>query len=170
MHENKEKRTFFTKKLIQWGSIEKRPMPWKKEKDPYRIWLSEIILQQTRVAQGTDYYLRFIATFPTVFHLAEAKEDEVLKLWEGLGYYSRARNLHHAAKDVVSRFNGIFPNDLNEIKSLKGIGDYTAAAIASFAYNAPYAVLDGNVFRVLPVFLELKSLSTAPKEKSCLQS
>ncbi len=128
-------------------------MPWKGEKNPYFIWLSEIILQQTRVEQGLPYYLRFVQTYPTITDLANAPSDEVMKLWEGLGYYSRARNLHQAAKYVAQALNGVFPSTYESILELKGVGHYTAAAIASFAYNLPYAVLDGNVYRVLARYL-----------------
>ena len=124
-------------------------LPWRETRDPYLIWVSEIILQQTRVAQGLDYYLRFTERFPTVAHLAAAEEDEVLKYWQGLGYYSRARNLHAAAKMVMDRFGGQFPHTYEEVLSLKGVGAYTAAAIVSFAWNEPYPVVDGNVYRVL---------------------
>lgn len=123
-------------------------MPWANEKKPYKIWVSEIILQQTRVAQGRDYYLRFLAKFPNVNALAEATEDEVLGAWAGLGYYSRARNMHAAAKHIVKSHDGVFPSSYHDILALKGVGNYTAAAIGSFAFNLPYAVLDGNVFRV----------------------
>ncbi len=139
----------FGEKLINWYIINKRDLPWRNTSDPYKIWLSEVILQQTRVDQGVSYYLKFVAAYPTVQDLASADEEEILKLWQGLGYYSRARNLHKAAKEVVHLFDGIFPRTYNEIKSLKGVGDYTAAAIASFAYNLPHAVVDGNVYRVL---------------------
>lgn len=142
-------RIFFRKKLIVWHKTIDRPMPWKETKDPYKIWLSEVILQQTRVDQGWDYYLKFIDRFPTIQDLAKASEDEVLKLWQGLGYYSRARNLHYSAKYVVSDFNGVFPDKYEDILSLKGVGKYTAAAISSFAYELPFAVVDGNVIRVL---------------------
>lgn len=135
--------------LLDWFSNNKRSLPWRDTKDAYKIWLSEIILQQTRVAQGLPYYLRFTEKFPTVFTLAEASEQEVLKLWQGLGYYSRARNLHHAAKTVATIYNGIFPEQFEEIIKLKGIGNYTASAILSIVYNKPHAVLDGNVYRVL---------------------
>jgi len=138
-----------SKKLINWYKQNARDLPWRNSSDPYKIWLSEIILQQTRVAQGLPYYLKFVEAFPTVFDLAKAPEQKVLKLWQGLGYYSRARNLHHAAKDVVKNYKGVFPNDFNELKKLKGVGDYTAAAIASFCFNKPHAVVDGNVYRVL---------------------
>ena len=124
-------------------------MPWKGEKNPYLIWLSEIILQQTRVAQGLPYFEKFKSSYPTISDLANAPEDEVLKNWEGLGYYSRARNLHFTAKDIRDNYNGVFPTDYEDILKLKGVGTYTAAAIASFAYDLPYAVMDGNVFRVL---------------------
>jgi A/G-specific adenine glycosylase len=140
----------FAHHLLQWNETSnRRDMPWKGEKDPYRIWLSEIILQQTRVEQGLKYYERFVQALPTMNALAAAPEEQVFKLWEGLGYYSRCRNLMATAKTIVEKWNGHFPTRYEDILSLKGIGPYTAAAIASFAYNAPYAVLDGNVFRVL---------------------
>lgn len=140
----------FTQALLHWNTTEnQRSMPWKGIKDPYKIWLSEIILQQTRVEQGLKYYERFIGAYPTVFDLAAAPEQEVFKLWEGLGYYSRCRNLIASARMIVTDYKGVFPAEYEKILSLKGIGPYTAAAIASFAYNLPYAVLDGNVFRVL---------------------
>ena len=139
----------FSAQIINWYKQYKRDLPWRGVKDPYKIWLSEIILQQTRVEQGTPYYNNFIKQYPTIKNLAEAQEDEVLKLWQGLGYYSRARNLHFAAKQVMQEFKGIFPSTHKDILSLKGVGKYTAAAIASFAYDLPYAVLDGNVYRVL---------------------
>lgn len=132
-------------------------MPWKGEKDPYLIWLSEIILQQTRVEQGRSYFEKFKSKYPTVKHLAKAKEDEVMKMWEGLGYYSRARNLHFTAKFITDELDGVFPTVFESIKKLKGVGDYTASAIASFAYNLPHAVLDGNVFRVFSRFLGIKT-------------
>lgn len=135
--------------LKEWYSENKRELPWRDTKNPYLIWVSEVILQQTRVAQGYEYYLRFIDRFPNSASLAQAEEDEVLRLWQGLGYYSRARNLHAAAKMIEAEYAGTFPNQYKDILSLKGIGEYTAAAIASFAFNLPYAVLDGNVFRVL---------------------
>lgn len=135
--------------LIKWYEQNKRDLPWRNTDNPYIIWISEVILQQTRVDQGYSYFVRFTDRFPTVSDLAAAEEDEVLKLWQGLGYYSRARNLHHAAKDIVSRFGGSFPTIHKDVLSLKGIGEYTAAAIVSFAYKQPYAVVDGNVFRVI---------------------
>lgn len=135
----------FSSILLAWYDQHKRDLPWRNTRDPYLIWLSEIILQQTRVAQGLDYYLRFAERFPSPRALADAAEDDVLKLWQGLGYYSRARNLHEAAKSM----NGVFPSTYEGVRALKGVGDYTAAAICSIAYNMPYAVLDGNVYRVL---------------------
>lgn len=135
--------------LLDWHDSIDRSLPWKETEDPYKIWLSEIILQQTRVEQGIPYYKHFIKTYPTVFDLANASEDRILKSWEGLGYYSRARNLHTAAKTIVSQYGGIFPNTYEKILTLKGIGPYTAAAIASFAFGIEKPVLDGNVFRVL---------------------
>ena len=135
--------------LIDWFSAHRRELPWRETTDPYRIWISEVILQQTRVAQGLDYYLRFIDRFPDVQTLAKASEDEVLRHWQGLGYYSRARNLHAAARQVAERFGGIFPDTYEGIRSLKGVGDYTAAAVASFAFGLPHAAVDGNVYRWL---------------------
>lgn len=135
--------------LLAWYEENKRPLPWRETTDAYTIWVSEIILQQTRVAQGMDYFYRFTQAFPTVTHLAAASETEVLRLWQGLGYYSRARNMHKTAKIVVEQYNGAFPTQYNTLLSLPGIGAYTAAAIASFSTNAAYAAVDGNVFRVL---------------------
>lgn len=146
MSENSSK---FSKSLIVWYLEHKRDLPWRNETDPYLIWLSEIMLQQTRVAQGLPYYKRFVEAFPTVFHLAEASEETVLKLWQGLGYYSRARNLHQTAKTIASEYNGEFPSAYKELIKLKGIGDYTASAIASICFDEPSAVVDGNVYRVL---------------------
>lgn len=138
-------------------------MPWRETLDPYKIWLSEIILQQTRVAQGTPYYLEFVSEFPTVHHLATAPEEKVLKLWQGLGYYSRARNLHAAAKYVVSEHGGVFPNNHKELLKLKGVGDYTASAIASICFGEPQAVLDGNVYRVLARYFGVETaINTGP--------
>ena len=130
--------------LRDWYRIHKRELPWRESSDPYIIWISEIILQQTRVVQGMDYFLRFTERFPDVASLASAEEDEVLKYWQGLGYYSRARNLHAAAKDIMERFDGIFPGRYEDVISLKGIGEYTAAAIVSFVWNQPYPVVDGE--------------------------
>lgn len=137
----------FANTIISWFRENGRALPWRETRDPYAIWLSEIILQQTRIAQGWEYWERFMAQYPTVEDLAAAHEDEVLKLWQGLGYYSRARNLHAAAKQIVAL--GHFPDTLEGIKQLKGVGDYTAAAIGSFAFDIPAAVVDGNVYRVL---------------------
>ena len=143
-------KTDFTRKLLKWNAkANNRSMPWKKEKDPYKIWLSEIILQQTRVEQGLDYYNKYIKAFPTIHHLAKASEQRIFKLWEGLGYYTRCKNLISTAKQISKDFDGNFPDTYENIKSLKGIGPYTASAIASFAYNLPHAVVDGNVLRVL---------------------
>lgn len=140
----------FTSKLLDWHANENfRSLPWKEEKDPYKIWLSEVILQQTRAEQGLPYYLKFINQYPTVTDLANAKDNEIFKLWEGLGYYSRCRNLLATARIIKELYKGIFPKNYEDILNLKGIGNYTAAAIASFAYNLPYAVVDGNVYRVL---------------------
>lgn len=146
---------FFRKALMEWGAEIDRPLPWKGIRDPYKIWLSEILLQQTRAAQGLPYYLKFVERFPTVTDLASAPDDEVMKLWEGLGYYARARNLLKAARLVAYDMNGRFPDTYEGLRQLPGVGPYTAAAIASFAYNAPHAVLDGNVFRVLSRFTGL---------------
>ncbi len=144
------KNLLFTKLLMQWNTRQNtREMPWKGEKDPYKIWLSEIILQQTRVEQGLNYYRQFITAFPTIHKLAKAKEERVFKMWEGLGYYTRCKNLISTARHISIEHKGKFPASFEEIKSLKGVGEYTASAIASFAYDLPYAVLDGNVFRVI---------------------
>ena len=140
----------FTTLLLKWNRLQNdRQMPWKGEKDPYKIWLSEIILQQTRVGQGLDYYHRFIKQFPNVQSLANAKDQAIFKLWEGLGYYTRCRNLIAAARYISKDLKGRFPATYEEINELKGVGPYTASAISSFAFNLPYAVVDGNVFRVL---------------------
>ena len=139
----------FSNTLISWYLQNRRDLPWRKTNNPYFIWLSEIMLQQTRVAQGLSYYLKFTETFPTIFHLAKANESTVLKMWQGLGYYSRARNLHFTAKHIANELEGEFPSTYKEIIKLKGIGDYTASAIASFAFNESTAVVDGNVYRVL---------------------
>lgn len=139
----------FSNSLITWYLKNKRDLPWRNETNPYHIWLSEIMLQQTRVAQGLPYYLKFTERFPTVFDLANASEDEVLKLWQGLGYYSRARNLHTTAKYIANELHGQFPNNFSDLLQLKGVGDYTASAIASICFGEPTAVVDGNVYRVL---------------------
>lgn len=139
----------FSTEIIAWYNKYKRDLPWRHTRDPYVIWLSEVILQQTRVAQGLPYFHRFLSHYPTVAAFADAPEEEILLHWQGLGYYSRARNMHHAAKAVVAAHGGVFPNQYKELVKLKGIGEYTAAAIASFSANEAKAVLDGNVFRVL---------------------
>lgn len=139
----------FSKTLTNWYSINKRDFAWRNTEEPYFIWLSEIILQQTQIKQGLPYYDAFATKYPTVFHLADADESEVLKLWQGLGYYSRARNLHFTAKHIVENFNGTFPNNYKDLIKLKGIGDYTASAIASICFNEAAAVVDGNVYRGL---------------------
>ncbi|WP_010177656.1 A/G-specific adenine glycosylase [Aquimarina agarilytica] len=158
--------TNFYKILSFWYLENKRDLPWRNSRNPYYIWLSEIILQQTRVAQGLPYFLRFSETFPTIFDLAKASEEEVLKLWQGLGYYSRARNLHAAAKMVVNDCNGVFPKTYKELIKLKGVGVYTASAVASFASNEPLAVVDGNVYRVLArIFGVYTPINTSQGEK-----
>ena len=148
----------FQETLRIWYLANKRDLPWRDTTNPYKIWLSEVVLQQTRVDQGTAYYLKFIEAFPTVQHLAKASEKEVLALWQGLGYYSRARNLHATAKLLVKDYKGAFPNNYSDLLLLKGVGPYTAAAIASFSFNEAKAVLDGNVFRVLS---RIYNISTA---------
>jgi A/G-specific adenine glycosylase len=153
----------FSNTLIYWYLQNNRELPWRKTNNPYFIWLSEIMLQQTRVAQGLSYYLKFTEAFPTVFHLAKADQSTVLKMWQGLGYYSRARNLHHTAKQIALDFNGTFPSTFKEIIKLKGIGDYTAAAIASICYNEPTAVVDGNVYRVLSRYFGIKTATNSTK-------
>jgi A/G-specific adenine glycosylase len=151
-----DKKAFFTQQLSTWYDPDDRPLPWKGERDAYLIWLSEIILQQTRVEQGRAYYLKFKERFPRITDLADAGDDEVMKLWEGLGYYSRARNLLAAARHIRDQHEGIFPNNHEDIRALKGVGDYTAAAVASFAYGLPHAVVDGNVYRVLGRFFGIE--------------
>jgi A/G-specific adenine glycosylase len=158
----------FVSALLKWNDVDnQREMPWKNEKDPYKIWLSEVILQQTRVEQGRAYYERFIKSFPTIIHLANAPEREVMKLWEGLGYYSRCRNLIQAARFIVDNYKGAFPRTYEKILALKGVGPYTAAAIASFAFNLPHAVLDGNVYRVLSRVFDIETAidSSAGKQQ-----
>ena len=135
----------FSEIIIDWYEVNKRNLPWRNTKDAYTIWVSEVILQQTRVVQGLAYFIRFIERFPTVIALAQADEEEVLKYWQGLGYYSRARNMHKAAQQVVELYDGIFPTHYPHLLTLQGIGEYTAAAISSFAANEAHAVVDGNV-------------------------
>jgi A/G-specific adenine glycosylase len=151
------------KSLELWYLNNNRDLPWRKVKDPYAIWLSEIILQQTRVAQGMSYYLKFIDAFPTVSDLANADEEVVLKLWQGLGYYSRARNLHFSAKYIVNELNGVFPKSYKELLVLKGVGDYTASAISSICYNENAAVVDGNVYRVLARYYGISTAINSTK-------
>jgi A/G-specific adenine glycosylase len=152
----------FTEKLLYWYNINKRDLPWRNTRNPYYIWLSEVILQQTRVEQGLPYFYRFIEKFPTLTDLALAEPDEVLRIWQGLGYYSRARNLIRCAYVLYHEFNGKFPQKQEELRKLKGIGDYTSAAIASFAFKEKVPVIDGNVYRVLTRFLGIdKNISSA---------
>ncbi len=159
----------FSNLLTGWYLQHKRDLPWRKTQNPYAIWLSEIMLQQTRVAQGLPYFLSFIENFPTVFDLATANEEKVLKLWQGLGYYSRARNLHQTAKIVAFEMDGIFPNNYKDLQKLKGIGEYTAAAIASFSYNECVPVVDGNVFRVLSRYFDVDTDIASAKAKKEFQ-
>ena len=160
----------FSLLIRKWYRQNKRDLPWRSTQNPYFIWLSEVILQQTRVDQGLPYYLKFTETFPTVFDLAHADENKVLNLWQGLGYYSRARNLHTAAKQIVENYKGKFPKDYKSIRSLKGVGDYTAAAISSFCYELPYPVVDGNVYRVIArYFNEATPIDTTEGKKTINQ-
>ena len=156
MHFTK-KRMNFSNRLVFWYLQNKRDLPWRTTLNPYHIWLSEIILQQTRVDQGMSYYLKFIDQYPTIANLAAASEEDVLKLWQGLGYYSRARNLHATAKKIHFEYHGIFPSDYDELLKLKGIGDYTASAIASICFDLPTAVVDGNVFRFLARYFNIST-------------
>ena len=156
-------------KLISWYKQNKRNLPWRNINDPYKIWLSEIILQQTQVIQGLNYYLKFTETFPTVIDLANAPEDQVMRLWQGLGYYSRARNLHAASKTIKTNHKGKFPNTYESIKQLKGVGDYTAAAVSSFAFGLPHAVVDGNVYRVLARLFNIDTPINSTKGKKDFQ-
>jgi A/G-specific adenine glycosylase len=156
---------YITDSLISWYHQNKRDLPWRSTKNPYFIWLSEIILQQTRVEQGRPYYEHFISKYPDVSTLANASADEVMRSWQGLGYYSRARNLHTAAKQVVERYNGTFPSSYDELLKLKGIGEYTAAAIASFAFKEVSPVLDGNVYRFLARYYGIHTPINSPKAK-----
>lgn len=160
---------YFTEKLLQWYPENKRELPWRNTDDPYIIWLSEIILQQTRVAQGLPYFELFLEKFPTIFDLAKAPESEVMRSWQGLGYYSRARNLHRCAQDIVSQYQGVFPENFVDLTKLIGVGAYTAAAIASFAFREKIAVVDGNVFRVLSRFYGLQEDISSTKGKKSFQ-
>lgn len=158
-------KTDFQIRLKEWYDVHKRDLPWRKTDDPYKIWLSEIILQQTRVEQGLPYYQKFVKNYPTVYRLAQAQEDQVMKDWEGLGYYSRARNLQYSARLISQELNGEFPASYKEIIELKGVGEYTAAAIASFAFGEAKAVVDGNVFRVLSRYLGIETPINSTKGK-----
>ena len=158
----------FTKTISEWYKKNKRDLPWRRTKDPYQIWVSEIILQQTRIDQGWDYYLRFLEKFPNLHALAEAEEEEVLKLWQGLGYYSRARNMHTAAREIINLHQGIFPKTYDEIRKLKGIGDYTAAAISSIAFGFPSPVVDGNVLRLFSRFFGIREPADIQKGKTAV--
>jgi A/G-specific adenine glycosylase len=157
---------FFRRNILKWNELDNnREMPWKGEADAYKIWLSEIILQQTRVNQGLEYYKKFIKAFPNVHVLAKSSEEKVYKLWEGLGYYNRCKNLIETAKYISQNLDGQFPNTYESILHLKGVGEYTASAIASFAFKLPYAVVDGNVYRVLARFFGINKSFNSSKEK-----
>ncbi|MBC8083131.1 MAG: A/G-specific adenine glycosylase [Hymenobacter sp.] len=160
---------YFAAALLEWYPRHRRDLPWRHTRDPYAIWLSEVILQQTRVKQGLPYYLTYSSTYPTVQELAAAPEDEVLRHWQGLGYYSRARNMHHTAQQVVSEYGGQFPATYAALLRLRGVGQYTAAAIASFAFNEKVAVLDGNVFRVLARVFGLTQDIAVPASRRVFQ-
>lgn len=155
----------FSTKIIRWYKKNKRDLPWRKTTDPYKIWLSEIILQQTRIDQGLEYYLKLSSNYPDINSLAKATEEQVLKLWQGLGYYTRARNMHSTANIIVEKYHGQFPENYSDIIKLKGIGDYTAAAIVSFAYNMAYPVVDGNVFRLVSRIYGIKTPINSTKGK-----
>ena len=155
--------------ILQWYQKNKRDLPWRATNNPYFIWLSEIILQQTQVIQGLNYYYKFIENFPTIHHLAAANEEDILKLWQGLGYYSRARNLHKAAQTIVNDFNGEFPNTYNDVLKLSGVGPYTASAITSMAYELPYPVLDGNVYRFVARLYNIDLPINQPKTYTAFQ-
>lgn len=155
----------FNSLILIWFDKNKRNLPWREHKDAYKIWLSEIILQQTRVAQGMNYYIRFVDAFPTIRDLANADESEVLKLWQGLGYYSRARNLHFSAKHIVNELNGIFPNHFSGLLKLKGVGDYTAAAISSISFDESVPAIDGNAFRVYARYFNIHIDISTPQAK-----
>jgi len=166
MKAGEKKKRYFTEELLRWHhELNNRQLPWKKETDPYKIWLSEIILQQTRAEQGLPYYHKFIKAYPDVKKLAAAEDEEVFLLWQGLGYYSRCRNLLKAARIISKEYNGIFPDDFDTILSLPGVGNYTASAIASFAFSLPYAVVDGNVYRVLSRYFGIATPIDSTKGK-----
>jgi A/G-specific adenine glycosylase len=151
-----------TAELLHWFLLNKRDLPWRKTRNPYFIWLSEIIFQQTRISQGIDYYLRFVEKYPDIYTLASASEDEVLKLWQGLGYYSRARNMLKTARQIVKEYNGTFPSELKELLKLKGIGEYTASVILSVCFDKPFAVIDGNVNRLISRLYDIHDFIDVP--------
>ena len=159
-----------TSKILEWYRLNQRDLPWRRTRDPYRIWLSEVILQQTRVAQGLPYYQRFVEAFPNLSSLAAASEIEVLKEWQGLGYYSRARNMLHCAREVQEKYNGRFPSSYKELVQLPGIGCYTAAAVASIAFMEPIAVVDGNVIRVLSRLFGIRQIANSGIGKKAFQN
>ncbi|MEM9895457.1 MAG: A/G-specific adenine glycosylase [Bacteroidota bacterium] len=163
-------RSSFAERLIDWFSVHKRPLPWRENSDPYRVWLSEIILQQTRVEQGKPYWERFVDTFPTVVDLANAEEQTILRLWQGLGYYSRARNLHTTAIMVRDQYHGKFPSTYSELLKLKGIGPYTAAAIASICFDEPQPVVDGNVYRFISRYAGIYEDIANPKTRKIFEA
>jgi A/G-specific adenine glycosylase len=158
----------FSQTLIFWYNNNKRNLPWRLTNNVYHIWVSEIILQQTRVAQGTQYYNRFLERFPDIFSLADSDESEVLKVWQGLGYYSRARNMHAAARQIVTEYDGVFPSDYKNLIKIKGIGSYTASALLSFAYNLPFPVIDGNVKRLISRLFAIKQEINSPEATSLI--
>ena len=160
---------FFNSQIHAWYSLFKRDLPWRNTRNPYCIWVSEIILQQTRIDQGMEYYNRFIDEYPTISDLASASEDQILKLWQGLGYYSRARNLHFTSKYIKKNFNGKFPEDFDTIRSLKGIGDYTASAIASISFGLEYPAIDGNVFRILSRYFGISEATDTSQGKTAFK-
>ncbi len=166
MAKKQNEHRFFTRNLLDWHhTVNDRQLPWKEERDPYRIWLSEVILQQTRAQQGLPYYMRFIKAYPTVTDLAAAAEDDVFRLWQGLGYYSRCKNMLATARIIATEYNGAFPDAYEGLLKLKGIGPYTAAAIASFAFNRPVAVVDGNVYRVLSRYMGIATPTDSTEGK-----
>ncbi len=156
----------FSKQILDWYDQNKRDLPWRLTKDPYKIWLSEVIMQQTQIIQGTSYYLKFVEHYPTIFELANADEQEILVLWQGLGYYSRARNLHHTAKEIANTYQGKFPETYKELIALKGIGDYTASTILSICFNQAYPSADGNIMRVISRLFEIAEPINKPVGKN----
>ena len=160
--------THFTHYIYQWYDQNQRALPWRSTRDPYLIWVSETILQQTRISQGLPYYHRFVGRFPDIHSLAAAPEDELMKMWEGLGYYSRARNMHAAARMVVNEMGGIFPQEYENLRRLKGVGNYTAAAVASIAFGKPYPVIDGNITRLFSRYFGILEPADTPKGKNTL--